>query len=92
MSLRAAVALDSCDESPEYDDWLKEHSFVISGPLVGNAIKRPWERFFKDRAMAMEWVAATYGRFTEIYHPRRWAARVTKPTSPGGRYTPPESR
>lgn len=84
------------EDQPENDglcDWNEADTFIISGPLGGNEIKRPWERFFKGREDAYDWTTATYGRAVPVYHPRRWAFRVLRPTAPGGRYTPPnESR
>jgi hypothetical protein len=65
-----------------------EDTFVISGPTnprggVGRMMGVP---------MAAEWCEITYGKPIENLSdrtPNRWAFRVVKPGSPGGRYTPP---
>jgi hypothetical protein len=74
----------------EYSHWHPDHTFVVSGPLPW--VKRRWPSTpgrAMGRRQARCWVAATYGRFEELRHARRWAFRVIKPTAPGGRYTPP---
>lgn len=72
--------------------WDPETTFVVSGPLLhrtkGRDVSKLRGRVF-TRAAARRWVEATYGRWEEIRHQQRWCFRVTKPTAPGGRYTPP---
>lgn len=85
--------MEHSDAPPEqqYDDWDPEHTFVVSGPLPWAKRRTPSMRGrVMQRRQARCWVAETYGRFEEIWHARRWAFRVIKPTSPGGRYTPPD--
>jgi hypothetical protein len=71
----------------EYPDWTPETSFVVSGPLPGS--DTPGRVFYWDEAEW--WVNVTYGRpIQKIEGTRgRWAFRVRKPGTPGGRYTPP---
>jgi hypothetical protein len=72
-----------------YPDWDPATSFVVSGPLLHTTRNKPRPGRVFTRVAARAWVAATYGDYQEIRHPRRWAFRVRKPTLPGGRYTPP---
>ena len=79
---------------PEYSDWNRADTFVISGPLLhttrgARAVGRVFHGRIMTRTAARRWVALTYGRFEEIRHPRRWCFRCLKPDAPGGRYTPP---
>jgi hypothetical protein len=71
----------------EYPDWTAATSFVISGPLPGG--HGPGRMFYWDEAEW--WVNVTYGTpIHKIEGTRgRWAYRVRKPGTPGGKYTPP---
>lgn len=64
-------------------------TFVISGPISPFGPAGIRGRVM-TREQAHYWVPATYGKpIRWMTIPHQWAAEVIKPTSPGGRYTPP---